>query len=67
MSKVNALLERITEQLLTISQFLESLDGEEINVSGKVSLINIRNLAIAILNETNRLIAKKNGLRLPPR
>ena len=63
MSKVNALLERITEQLFTISQFLESLDGSEINASAKASLINIRNLAIAILNETNRLIAKKNGLR----
>ena len=63
MSKVNALLERITEQLLTISQFLESLDGEEINASAKASLINIRNLAIAILNRCNELIAKKNGLR----
>ena len=63
MSKVNRILEEITEQLSVFYQFLESLDGEEINVSGKVSLINIRNLAIAILNETNRLIAKKNGLR----
>ncbi|MCD6132344.1 MAG: hypothetical protein J7J61_09615 [Candidatus Hydrothermae bacterium] len=63
MSKINALLEQITEQLYTISQFLESLDGEEINASAKASLINIRNLAIAILNETNKLIAKKDGLR----
>jgi len=63
MSKVNGILEEITEQLLTISNFLETLDANDINVSGKASLINIRNLAISILNEANRLIAKKNGLR----
>ena len=63
MSKMNKLLEEITEQLLTISNFLETLDVNDINASGKASLINIRNLAISILNEANRLIAKKNGLR----
>jgi len=63
MSNVNRLLEEITEQLLTISNFLETLDVNDINASGKASLINIRNLAISILNEANRLIAKKNGLR----
>jgi len=63
MSKTNKLLEEITEQLLTISNFLETLDVNDINASGKTSLINIRNLAISILNEANRLIAKKNGLR----
>jgi len=63
MSDVNRLLEEITEQLLTISNFLETLDVNDINATAKASLINIRNLAISILNETNRLIAKKNGLR----
>ena len=63
MSKTNKLLEEITEQLYRYSQFLETLDVNDINTSAKASLINIRNLAIAILNETNRLIAKKNGLR----
>jgi len=60
---MNKLLEEITEQLYRYSQFLETLDVNDINASGKASLINIRNLAISILNETNRLIAKKNGLR----
>ena len=63
MSKTNKLLEEITEQLYRYSQFLETLDVNDINASGKASLINIRNLAISILNEANRLIAKKNGLR----
>jgi len=63
MSKVNRILEEITEQLLTISNFLETLDVNDINATAKASLINIRNLAISILNEANRLIAKKNGLR----
>ena len=63
MSKANQILEEITEQLLTISNFLETLDVNDINATAKVSLINIRNLAISILNEANRLIAKKNGLR----
>jgi len=63
MSKANRILEEITEQLYRYSQFLETLDVNDINASGKASLINIRNLAISILNETNRLIAKKNGLR----
>jgi len=62
MSNVNRLLEEITEQLYRYSQFLETLDVNDINASGKASLINIRNLAISILNEANRLIAKKNGL-----
>jgi len=62
MSSVNRLLEEITEQLLTISNFLETLDVNDINATAKASLINIRNLAISILNEANRLIAKKNGL-----
>jgi len=62
MSKVNRILEEITEQLYRYSQFLETLDVNDINASGKASLINIRNLAISILNEANRLIAKKNGL-----
>ena len=62
MSKVNRILEEITEQLLTISNFLETLDANDINATAKASLINIRNLAISILNEANRLIAKKNGL-----
>ena len=63
MSKANRILEEITEQLYRYSQFLETLDVNDINASGKASLINIRNLAISILNEANRLIAKKNGLR----
>ena len=63
MSKVNRILEEITEQLYRYSQFLETLDVNDINATAKASLINIRNLAISILNETNRLIAKKNGLR----
>jgi len=63
MSKANRILEEITEQLLTISNFLETLDANDINATAKASLINIRNLAISILNEANRLIAKKNGLR----
>ena len=63
MSKANRILEEITEQLLTISNFLETLDVNDINATAKASLINIRNLAISILNEANRLIAKKNGLR----
>ena len=62
MSKVNRILEEITEQLYRYSQFLETLDVNDINATAKASLINIRNLAISILNETNRLIAKKNGL-----
>ena len=62
MSKANRILEEITEQLYRYSQFLETLDVNDINASGKASLINIRNLAISILNEANRLIAKKNGL-----
>jgi len=62
MSKANRILEEITEQLLTISNFLETLDVNDINATAKASLINIRNLAISILNEANRLIAKKNGL-----
>ena len=62
MSKTNKLLEEITEQLLTISNFLETLDVNDLNATAKASLINIRNLAISILNEANRLIAKKNGL-----
>jgi len=63
MSKVNRILEEITEQLYRYSQFLETLDVNDINASGKASLINIRNLAISILNHCNDLIAKKNGLR----
>ena len=63
MSKANRILEEITEQLYRYSQFLETLDVNDINATGKASLINIRNLAISILNEANRLIAKKNGLR----
>ena len=63
MSKVNQILEEITEQLYRYSQFLETLDVNDINATAKASLINIRNLAISILNEANRLIAKKNGLR----
>jgi len=63
MSKVNRILEEITEQLYRYSQFLETLDVNDINASGKASLINIRNLAISILNRCNDLIAKKNGLR----
>ena len=63
MSKVNGILEEITEQLYRYSQFLETLDVNDINATAKASLINIRNLAISILNEANRLIAKKNGLR----
>ena len=63
MSNVNRLLEEITEQLLTISNFLETLDVNDINATAKASLINIRNLAISILNRCNDLIAKKNGLR----
>jgi len=62
MSKVNGILEEITEQLYRYSQFLETLDVNDINATAKASLINIRNLAISILNEANRLIAKKNGL-----
>jgi len=62
MSKVNGILEEITEQLYRYSQFLETLDANDINASGKASLINIRNLAISILNRCNDLIAKKNGL-----
>jgi len=63
MSKANRILEEITEQLYRYSQFLETLDVNDINATAKASLINIRNLAISILNEANRLIAKKNGLR----
>ena len=63
MSKANQILEEITEQLYRYSQFLETLDVNDINATAKASLINIRNLAISILNEANRLIAKKNGLR----
>ena len=62
MSKANRILEEITEQLYRYSQFLETLDVNDINATAKASLINIRNLAISILNEANRLIAKKNGL-----
>ena len=62
MSKVNGIFEEITEQLYRYSQFLETLDVNDINATAKASLINIRNLAISILNEANRLIAKKNGL-----
>ena len=62
MSKVNRILEEITEQLLTISNFLETLDANDINATAKASLINIRNLAISIVNSCNNLIAKKNGL-----
>jgi len=63
MSKTNKLLEEITEQLYRYSQFLETLDVNDINATAKVSLINIRNLAISIVNSCNNLIAKKNGLR----
>jgi len=63
MSKTNKLLEEITEQLYRYSQFLETLDVNDINATAKASLINIRNLAISIVNSCNNLIAKKNGLR----
>jgi len=62
MSKTNKLLEEITEQLYRYSQFLETLDVNDINATAKASLINIRNLAISIVNSCNNLIAKKNGL-----
>jgi len=62
MSKVNRILEEITEQLYRYSQFLETLDANDINATAKASLINIRNLAISIVNSCNNLIAKKNGL-----
>jgi len=62
MSNVNRLLEEITEQLYRYSQFLETLDVNDINATAKASLINIRNLAISIVNSCNNLIAKKNGL-----
>ena len=62
MSSVNRLLEEITEQLYRYSQFLETLDVNDINATAKASLINIRNLAISIVNSCNNLIAKKNGL-----
>ena len=63
MSKTNKLLEEITKQLYRYSQFLETLDVNDINATAKASLINIRNLAISIVNSCNNLIAKKNGLR----
>ena len=63
MGKFNKLLEDITESLQLYLNFLESLDGNDLNASAKSELINIRNLAIGILNQANKLIAKKNGLR----
>ena len=63
MGKINKILEDILHSLNQYYIFLESLDGSEINATGKATLIDVRNLAIAIVNEVNRLIAKKNGLR----
>jgi len=63
MSGVNKILEDITEQLSVIYQFLESLNGDEINVSAKASLINIRNLTKGILNRCNELINERINLR----
>jgi len=63
MGKRSKLIETVLDNLAHIYFFIESLEAEELNASDKAQLISIRNYAIGIVNEINKLLGKINGLR----
>ena len=60
--KRSKLIESCLVRLEQIYIFIESLEAEELNASDKAQLISIRNYAIGIVNEINKLLGKMNGL-----